>query len=121
MKKKDFQERNQNIFKLRQQGKTFKHIGSLYNIGLSRVGQIYHREKENYDNADKWPPLKKMLSTRTQHYLENYFEELGYKNILNTPQKIAEMNRKELLRIKNLGDKSVTELLNALYELGYLG
>ncbi len=121
MKKKDFQKRDEKIFKLRQQGKTFKHIASLYNICSARAGQIYRREKEKYDNVDKWPPLKKILSTRTQNCLVNYFGELGYKNILNNPKKIAELNEKDLLKIKNLGKKSAKELLNALHELGYIG
>ena len=120
MKKKDFQKRDEKIFKLRQQGKTFKHIASLYNIGSTRAGQIYHREKEKYENADKWPPLKKMLSTRTQNCLINYSNYFGYKNILNNPKKIAELNEKDLLRIKNLGKKSAKELLNVLHELGYI-
>jgi len=116
-RKKDLQKRDKKIFELRQQGKTFKEIAALYNFGSNRAFQIYHREKEKYDNADKWPPLKKMLSTRTKTCLVNHFEYHGYKNILNNPQKIAELNEKELLKIKNLGEKSVTELLNALHEL----
>lgn len=59
MNKENLQKRAHEIFKLRQQGKTFKHIASLYDISVARAGQIYHREKEKHDNADKWPPLKK--------------------------------------------------------------
>ncbi len=119
-RKKEIQKRDKEIFKLRQQGKMLKQIALRYNISLTRASQIYLREKDRHDNLDKWPPLKQMLSTRTQTCLVNYFEYHGYENILNNPQKIAELNGKSLLRIKNLGKKSVTELLNALHELGYI-
>jgi DNA-directed RNA polymerase alpha subunit len=120
MKKKKIQKRDQEIFDLRQQGKTFRQIASLYNISASRAAFIYHREKEKYDNADKWPPLKIMLSTRTQNGLINYFNYLGYKDILNNPRKLAELNERDFLKIKNLGKKSARELFNALHQLGYI-
>ncbi len=117
--RKDLQKRDKKIFELKQQGKTFKEIAALYNFSSSRAYHIYHREKEKYDNDDKWPPLKKMLSTRTKTCLVNHFTYHGYKNILNNPQKIAELNEKDLLRIKNFGKKSLKDLLNALHGLGY--
>ena len=116
---KDLQKRDKKIFELKQQGKTFKEIAALYNFSSSRACYIYHREKEKYDNDDKWPPLKKMLSTRTKTCLVNHFTYHGYENILNNPQKIAELSEKELLRIKNFGKKSLKGLLNALHGLGY--
>jgi DNA-directed RNA polymerase alpha subunit len=116
MIKKDLQKRDKAIYKLRQQGKTYKYIASFYNIGPTRVGQIYHREKDKHDNADKWPPLKKLLSSRTKNCLVNTFG----KDILNNPEKITGLNCRELFRYKNLGNKSVTELILTLHGLGYI-
>jgi DNA-directed RNA polymerase alpha subunit len=118
--RKDLQKRDEEIYKLREQGKTYKYIASLYSIGSKRAWQIYHREKEKYDNAYKWPPLKKRLSTRTQNCLVKYFGYYGHKDILNNPKKIAELGMRELFKIKNLGIKSVTELILALHGLGYI-
>lgn len=120
MKSKDLKKRDKKIFELRQQGKTFKDIASLFNIGATRASQIYWREKYKSDNFDKWPYLKKVLSSRTQNGLVRYFEHLGYEDILNNPKEIAKLSEKEILRIKDLGKKSVAELLNALHALGYV-
>lgn len=114
--KNDLQKRDEAIYKLRQQGKTYKYIASLYNIGTARAGQIYHREKDKHDNADKWPPLKKLLSARTKNCLVNSFG----KDILNNPEKIIGLDCRELFRYKNLGNKSVTELILTLHGLGYI-
>ena len=117
MKKIDIQKRDEEIYILRQKGKAFKHIASLYNISSTRAQQLYAREKDKRENFEQWPPLKKVLSNRTQKALITYF---GNENILNAPEKIAELGRIELSRIRNLGRKSITELVIALHGLGYI-
>ena len=46
MKKIDIQKRDEDIYILRQKGKAFKHIASLYNISSTRAQQLYAREKD---------------------------------------------------------------------------
>jgi hypothetical protein len=114
MDKNDLEEE---IFALREAGKTFSNIASMYDISTERVRQLYYRAKERKDNWNSWPPLKKMLSARCRNSLINYF---GSKEILNDPQRIAEVGLIKLSRIKNMGVKSLRELFYALHALGYI-
>ncbi|MBW2246451.1 MAG: hypothetical protein JRF62_04505 [Deltaproteobacteria bacterium] len=109
-------DRNEQIFLLREAGQSFSTIASMYEISIQRVRQLYYQVKERKDNWDSWPLLKKVLSTRCQNCLINYF---GDEDILDKPQKIAEIGLIKLARIKNMGVKSLHELSNALHGLGY--
>lgn len=108
--------RNARIFKLRQQGVTYKQIALQCGISHYRASKIYEEIKDRKENFDKWPPLKKYTSQRIQNALINRFGE----NILNEPEKLANMSERELLKVKNLGKVSVKELLNILHALGYI-
>ena len=70
--------------------------------------------KEVFENL---PPLRKLLSKRTQKVLDNYFKG---ENILENPQKIADLGWNKMLKIKNIGRKSLREITFALYDLNYI-
>jgi len=59
----------------------------------------------------------KILSTRPKNALTDYFRG---EDILDNPQKLAELGRVKLAKIKNLGQKSVKEIGSALHALGYI-
>jgi hypothetical protein len=99
-------DRNEQIFLLRKAGQSFSTIASMYEISIQRVRQLYYQVKERKDNWDSWPLLKKVLSTRSQNCLINHF---GDEDILDKPQKIAEIGMIKLARIKNMGVKSLYE------------
>ena len=114
-KKIAIKERDELVYKLRKKGDTFRHIASLLNISGTRVTQIYSRAKEKKEDFKTWPPLKQMLSKRPQTALIIYF---GSASILEDPQRIAELGRTNISRIKNIGLKSIYEIASALHNLG---
>ncbi len=113
-KKIAVKERDDLVYKLRKEGATFRHIASLLNISGGRVAQIYSRVREKKEDFETWPPLKQMLSTRPQTALTIYFKSAS---ILEDPQRIAELGRTNILKIKNIGLKSIYEIASALYNL----
>jgi len=76
----DIEKRDEQIYKLREKGATFSHISSLFNISTTRVTQLYYRTRYKKEHYDTWPPLMKMLSTRSKNALTNYFRN---ENILD--------------------------------------
>ena len=110
-------ERNERIYKLREEGATFRHIGSLYNISKSRANQVYYRIKDRKDNFDNWAPLKKFLANYAQKVLQRAFRD---ENILNKPEKVARISGRELLRFRGIGLKTIRETARALQKLGYI-
>ena len=113
----DIEKRDEQIYKLREEGAMFSHISSLFNISTTRVTQLYYRTRYKKEYYDTWPPLMKMLSTRPKNALTNYFRN---ENILDNPQKIAGLDRVKLAKIKNLGRKSLKEIAFALHAIGYI-
>lgn len=117
MKKMDINKRNGQIYKLREDGATFTHIGSLFNISKSRASQVYYRLKYRKEHFGSWPPLKQILSVRSQRGLTDYFKD---EDILANPRKVAETSAKDLLRCRNIGRKTIREISFALHKLGYI-
>lgn len=109
------EKRNERIYELRENGATFSYIGSLFNISKSRASQVYYRIKDRKECFDTWPPLKQILSVRSQRGLTDYFKD---ENILANPRKVAEVSAKDLLRTRNIGRKTIKEIVSALYKLG---
>jgi DNA-directed RNA polymerase alpha subunit len=109
--------REEEIYKLRNEGATFSDIASAFNISRSRAQQLYARVKYMKEVFETLPPLKKLLSKRTQKVLDDYFK---CENILENPQKIADLGWEQMLKIKNIGRKSLREITFALYDLSYI-
>ena len=114
-KKIAIKDRDELVYKLRKEGATFSRIASLLNISGTRVTQIYSRAKEKKEDFNTWPLLKQMLSKRPQTALIIYF---GSASIFKDPQRIAELGRTNISRIKNIGLKSIYEITSALHNLG---
>jgi hypothetical protein len=113
----NLEKRDEEIYKLRNQGATFSHIASAFSISRSRAQQLYVRKKYMKEVFETLPPLRKLLSKRTQKVLDNYFKG---ENILENPQKIADLGWNRMLKIKNIGRKSLREITFALYDLSYI-
>src|SRR4030067_1309011 len=110
-------EREEKIYVLRKNGSTFTEIAKMFGVSSERTRQIYLRAKDRKENFDSCPPLKKLLSSRTQKILNKSFAN---ENILENPQKIASLGKDKLLQIKNIGRKTLKELAVALQTLGFI-
>jgi hypothetical protein len=113
----DKEKREDEIYELRRQGLTYRNIASLYNIHKSRAEQIYKGAKYKREVLPTLTPLRRLLSNRTQKALVKHF---GGDDILDEPQKIAELGRKRLLRVCNIGRISLREISSTLHFLGFI-
>ncbi len=105
------------ILKLREEGKTFASIASIFGISIERARQIYLSAKAANENEPSWPPFKRMLSARSRNCLIHHF---GTEDILSDPKKIADIGILNLRKIRNIGIKSLREIVLALHSLGYI-
>ena len=112
----DMEQRNEEIWRLRKEGARFSQIASRFNISLERARRIYQQKQDKIDNFDKWPPLKRMLSVRVQNVLMKAF---GSEEILEHPEKLASMGQDAFFKWRNMGRKSVNQLMETLESLGY--
>lgn len=110
-------ERDEKIYVLRENGTTFAKIAKISGVSRERTRQIYLRAKDRKENFDSWAPLKKLLSNRTQTILNKSFMN---ENILENPQKLASLGKIKLLKIKNIGIKTIKDLAAALQALGFI-
>jgi len=109
--------RNERIIALREQGITYTEIAAKFKISRSRVGQICLREKEKMRDRDSAPTLGKLVCQRIRNALQH---NVYNQNLLEDPQEIAALGSARLLRIKNIGRKSIKELARALLRLGVI-
>ena len=110
-------ERDEKIYALRKKRIRFTEIAKMSGVSLERTRQIYLRAKDRKENFDSWPPLKKLLSIRTQKILNKCFAK---QNILENPERIASLGKANLLQMKNIGKKTIEELAVALQTLGFI-
>lgn len=108
--------RNEEIWKLRQEGATYFQVGKQFNISSKRVKQICTQRKERIENLAQWPPLRRELSVRVQNVLIKAF---GSEEIFEHPEKLANMGPDAFLKWRNMGGKGVNQLVEALESLGY--
>ena len=107
--------RDKDIYKLHSSGISNSEISKTYNISADRVIQIC---KKLAEYKQHYPPLKNLLSVRTQNILVKHFKD---NNILEHPGIIiSELTPKNLLSIKNIGRICYTEIIEALTKIGYL-
>ena len=69
----DKDKRENEIYELREQGLTYSHIASIFDISRSRAHQIFRIAKYKRDTIETLPPLKRKLSKRTQKALVKHF------------------------------------------------
>lgn len=109
--------RNYEIYLMRKAGMTLDEIGKKYGLTRERIRQLYELQRRKHEMINNpWPVFRKMLSTRSQKCLITHF---GSEEIFSHPDEIASKSYPELLRIKNIGKKSIDEIIDALKNLGY--
>jgi transcriptional regulator with XRE-family HTH domain len=104
-------QRNEEIYRLRREGMSFSEIAGRFGISSAYVQQIW---REQIDNFEKWPPLKQMLPVRLQLALQGAFGS----EIFEHPEKLASMDHRVFLRMRNVGTRSIKQLREALESLG---
>jgi hypothetical protein len=100
-------EREDEIYKLREDGATFCHIASKFNISKSRAHQLYAQVKFMKEVYDTLPPLGKLISNPTHIALKKSFKN---QNILEYSRKILELGPYKILKIKKIGRVSLKEI-----------
>ncbi len=113
----DLIQRNERIFIQHEQGDTYKEIAALFGISPERVNQICSREKRRFERRQSVPTLKTLVSKRLQTALQY---NLYNQNLLENPEQIAALGSQKILRIRNIGRKSLKELADALLRLGLI-
>jgi hypothetical protein len=87
----------------------------MYDISVDRVNQIC---KKLTEYKLSYPPLKNLLSVRSQNILIKHFDD---KQILEHSDKIiGNLTPSTLLGIRNIGRICYTEIIEAFIKLGYL-
>ena len=76
----DIRQRDEQIWRLRKEGKTYSQIAKQFDLSKHRIRQIYFKKQERMEKAAEWPALKRELSARVQHVLVKVF---GSEEILN--------------------------------------
>ena len=109
-------DRDEEVWRLRKEGVPLIQIATRFRISRSRVQQICSRKKDRMDNFHKWPPLKRILPGRVQKVLIKTF---GSAEILNFPEKLASLGPEIFYKWRNIGRKSVKQLIDALESLGF--
>ena len=104
-------QRNEEIYRLRREGVSFSEIGGRFGVSRARVQQIW---REKIDNFEKWPPLKQMLPVRLQNALQGAFGN----EIFEHPEKLVSIDHNSFLTMRNVGRRSIKQLIEALESLG---
>jgi len=112
----NMEERNEEIWKMRCEGATLSRIAKEFGISSHRVRQICDKKKRRLENIAKWPHLKRVLPARIQNVLNKY---LRNEDIYDHPERLAILGEKVFFSWKDMGSKSVRQLINALESLGY--
>lgn len=107
-------EREAEILKLREDGLTFKEIGSKYEITGSRAREIYARAKRNRLNAqnNELVPLICAQADQVQAFhIVKCLERCG----VTTIEQLLELERKDVLAIRTIGPKAA-DILSKVQE-----
>jgi hypothetical protein len=115
-KEMDIGQRDEEIWRLRREGVPLSQIAARFHISSTRAQQIYSQRQDRVDNFDKWPLLKRILSARVQNVLIKAF---GSEEILDSPEKLVSMGSEIFYKWRNMGRKSVNQLMDALESLGF--
>ena len=109
-------ERNEEIWRLRNKGSTYSQIARQFDLSSDRVRQVCTKKRARILHAGKCPPLRRELSMKVQNVLIKAF---GSEDILGHPGKLASMGPDAFSKWRNMGRKSVNQLVEALESLGY--
>lgn len=109
----DLSSRNDLIWKLHNEGVSYRQIAERFGISKGRVEKVC----KIIELREKWPEFRKLLSVRAQNILLTYFDK--DEEIFNHPERIAEFDLQGLLSLKNMGRKTAMEVAHALNVFGY--
>ena len=108
-------DRNLEIIKARRNGETFAEIGRCFGLSSSRVQQIVRRNERNEREAKRYSGLAG-LSHRTRNCLLRWmhnnelFNEKDFYDREVLANKLRNVKRNDLLKVRNLGVKSIDEI-----------
>jgi len=112
----DMNQRDEEICRMRREGIPLSQIAKRFDISRTRAEQIFRQRQDKEENYARWPPLKRMLPARVQNILIKVF---GSEEILNNPERLASMGPEVFGKWRNMGRKSIKQLMEALESLGF--
>jgi len=117
MKKEERIKLHKRIFDLRNSGYNYSKISKKLNVSYDYARNIYFKMAVKPENTDVISKFQKSLSKRAQNALIDYF---GGIDIFINPNRLADSGKNKLLKIKNLGRKTINEIASSLEKHGFL-
>ena len=117
MKKEERIKLHKRIFNLRNSGYNYSKISKKLNVSYDYARNIYFKMAVKPENTDVISKFQKSLSQRAQNALIDYF---GGIDIFINPNRLADSGKNRLLKIKNLGRKTINEIASSLEKHGFL-
>ena len=117
MKKEERIKVHKRIFDLRNSGYNYSKISKKLNVSYDYARNIYFKMAVKPENTDVISKFQKSLSQRAQNALIDYF---GGIDIFINPNRLADSGKNRLLKIKNLGRKTINEIASSLEKHGFL-
>ena len=117
MKKEERIKLHKRIFDLRNSGYSYSKISKKLNVSYDYARNIYFKMAVKPENTDVISKFQKSLSQRAQNALIDYF---GGIDIFINPNRLSDYGKKKLLKIKNLGRKTINEIASSLEKHGFL-
>jgi intein-encoded DNA endonuclease-like protein len=117
MKKEERIKLHKRIFDLRNSGYNYSKISKKLNVSYDYARNIYFKMAVKPENTDVISKFQKSLSQRAQNALIDYF---GGIDIFINPNRLADSGKNRLLKIKNLGRKTINEIASSLEKHGFL-
>ncbi len=105
-------------FQLREDGKTFKAIGEYFGLSVERARQMVlsHHGREQEINSSSDELVKHLICAECSIVrILNCLKNDGYSGDIDD---LVAGGGKKLLRVKNLGRKSIKIIANALRDIG---
>ena len=117
MKKEEGIKLHKRIFDLRNSGYNYSKISKKLNVSYDYARNIYFKMAVKPENTDVISKFQKSLSQRAQNALIDY---CGGIDIFINPNRLVDAGKNKLLKIKNLGRKTINEIASSLEKHGFL-
>jgi intein-encoded DNA endonuclease-like protein len=117
MKKEERIKLHKRIFDLRNSGYNYSKISKKLNVSYDYARNIYFKMAVKPENTDVISKFQKSLSQRAQNALIDHF---GGIDIFINPNRLADSGKNRLLKIKNLGRKTINEIASSLEKHGFV-
>jgi len=117
MKKEERIKLHKRIFDLRNSGYTYSKISIKLRIPYDYTTNIYFKMAVKPENTDVISKFQKSLSRRAQNALIDHF---GGIDIFVNPNRLTDAGKSKLLKINDLGRKTINEIGKSLEKHGFL-